>query len=132
MIGLVIYCAICGGVVNPDNRTIYHNHTKKGLSEIMKTAEDWNWEYTKICANNPSVHGQLLPNPQNIAFIKQIQLDALRSAAQTCSIWMNNNRLHPDIPNEKLNESAYMAAHSVLQQASIDILALADKMEREL
>ena len=60
---------------------------RKERKQTMKTAEEWNWEYTKICASDPAVHGQLLPNPQNIAFIKQIQLDAMkegmRKAAQT-------------------------------------------------
>lgn len=43
----------------------------------MKTAEEWNSVYSKICFNDPAVHGQLLPNSQNIEFINQVQLDAL-------------------------------------------------------
>jgi hypothetical protein len=48
----------------------------------MKTKEEWNWEYTKICANDPAVHGQLLPNPQNMAFIKLVQLDAFKAGEE--------------------------------------------------
>lgn len=47
----------------------------------MKTAEEWDWYHTNICANNPAVHGQLLPTPQMVEFIKQIQADALTKAA---------------------------------------------------
>jgi len=45
----------------------------------MKTAKQWNEEYSRICFNDPAVHGQLLPNPQNIAFIEQVLLDAYKA-----------------------------------------------------
>ena len=48
----------------------------------MKTAEEWNWEHTQICANDPAVHGQLLPTPQMVSFIKRVQCDALWHAAK--------------------------------------------------
>lgn len=47
---------------------------------------------------------------------------ALTEAAEITSKWMLSNQLHPNIPNEKLNESAKVAAHSVLQQAALSIL----------
>ena len=50
----------------------------------MRTAEEWNWEHTKICANDPAVHGQLLPTPQMVRFLKSVQADALRAAAERC------------------------------------------------
>lgn len=49
----------------------------------MKTAQDWNWEHTKICANDPAVHGQLLPTPQMVKFITRVQLDAKESGIET-------------------------------------------------
>lgn len=52
----------------------------KTPNTVMKRAEDWNLEYTIICANCPTVHGQLLPNPQNIEFIRRVQNDALLTA----------------------------------------------------
>ena len=48
----------------------------------MKTSQEWNWEHTNICANDPAVHGQLLPPPQMVNFLKRVQADALRHAAQ--------------------------------------------------
>lgn len=48
----------------------------------MKTAEEWNYEHTRICMNDPAVHGQLLPAPQMMKFIRRVQIDALRHAAQ--------------------------------------------------
>lgn len=45
----------------------------------MKTADYWNTVYTGICVNDPAVSGQLLPSPQNIEFIRQVQLDAIAS-----------------------------------------------------
>lgn len=50
----------------------------------MKTAEDWNWEHTQICASDPAVHGHLLPTPQMVRFIKRIQVDMLMHAADVC------------------------------------------------
>lgn len=50
----------------------------------MKTAQDWNWEHTKICANDPAVHGQLLPTPKMVKFLESVQADALRHAAERC------------------------------------------------
>lgn len=62
--------------------------------------------------------------------LKQIQQDArhqaLTEAADITSKWMLSNQLHPNIPNEKLNESAKVAAHSVLQQAALSILTERD------
>jgi hypothetical protein len=52
------------------------------MNTPIKTASQWNWEYTQICASDPAVHGQLLPNPQNMKFINAIQRDALRWAAE--------------------------------------------------
>lgn len=46
----------------------------------MKTAEQWNEEYRLICANDPAVHGQLLPNPQNIAFLRRVMRDSAAGA----------------------------------------------------
>jgi hypothetical protein len=42
----------------------------------MKTPQDWNWEHTQICANDPAVHGQLLPTPQMVKFLTRVQADA--------------------------------------------------------
>ena len=65
------------------------------------------------------------------ALIKAIQQDARQSAfeeaAEVASLWLTKNRLHPDIDNERLNDSAKMAAHSALQQASLAILNHAAK-----
>jgi hypothetical protein len=67
----------------------------------MKTPEKWNDEYRDLCANNPVVHGQLLPNPQNIAFIQQIQRDAwnagVEAAVEICIKYKNYGDLHPPI-----------------------------------
>ena len=41
----------------------------------MKTAEEWNIIYSGICFNDKAVSGQLLPNPQNVKFIKSVQDD---------------------------------------------------------
>ena len=41
----------------------------------MKTAEKWNIIYRTICFNDKAVSGQLLPNPQNVKFIKSVQDD---------------------------------------------------------
>ncbi len=49
----------------------------------MKTAEEWASEYIGICANDPAVHGQMLPTPQMVVFIKRIQNNALWHAAQS-------------------------------------------------
>jgi hypothetical protein len=48
----------------------------------MKTCNEWNEEHTRICANDPAVHGQLLPNPQMIKFIAEVQQDAILFASQ--------------------------------------------------
>lgn len=60
-------------------------HGWTGATEIlknMKTAQEWAWEHTIICANDPAVYGQLLPTPQMVNFLKRVQADALRHAAQ--------------------------------------------------
>lgn len=44
------------------------------------SAEEWNYEYMRICANDPAVSGQLLPNLQNIAFIQRVMDDAAAHA----------------------------------------------------
>lgn len=63
---------------------------------------------------------------------KAIQLEALkegmRRAAVITSWYFKKNRLHPDIPNENLNESARMAAHSILQQAAFEIVSVSDEL----
>ena len=46
----------------------------------MKTAEQWNEEYKLICFNDPAVHGQILPNPQNIEFIRRVMKESADSA----------------------------------------------------
>jgi hypothetical protein len=48
----------------------------------MRTPEEWNLEYGRICFNDPAVHGQMLPAPQMMNFVQRIQADALRHAAQ--------------------------------------------------
>ena len=66
----------------------------------LKTAGQWNWEYTQICANDPAVHGQLLPNPQNMKFINAIQCDALRWAGRQIVIDGNPELAIERISNE--------------------------------
>lgn len=44
----------------------------------MKSASEWNDYHKQICFNDPAVHGQLLPNPQMVEFIKKIQTDAMK------------------------------------------------------
>ena len=89
----------------------------------MKKAEEWNLEYTTICANDPAVHGQLLPNPQNIAFIKRIQEDALRQAARLAekvgdSIGQDNPQTGELSDSEASAASgAYMAASRICLEA---------------
>lgn len=48
----------------------------------MKPAEDWSWVHTCLCANDPVVSGQLLPQVKMVEFIKQIQKDATQHAVQ--------------------------------------------------
>lgn len=50
----------------------------------MKSAKEWNWEHTNICANDPAVSGQMLPNPQMLRLIERIQADALLTASLIC------------------------------------------------
>lgn len=62
----------------------------------MKTLEELNWIHTCMCANDPAVHGQLLPAPKMMAFIELVQKDAslsayekgIRDAAEKCSGWV--------------------------------------------
>lgn len=56
-----------GSLCEPRGLRLKERKTLESLN-IMKTAEDWNWEHTKICANDPAVHGQLLPAPQMVKF----------------------------------------------------------------
>lgn len=64
--------------------------------------------------------------------LKEIQLDAMkegmRRAAFKTSLWMTKNRVHPSVDNECLNESAKVAAHSVLQQSAISLLEAAENL----
>lgn len=67
--------------------------------------------------------------------LKEIQLNAVkegmrRSASET-SLWMTKNRVHPSVGNECLNESAKVAAHSVLQQAAISLLESSENLTVE-
>ena len=48
----------------------------------MKTAEEWNIIYSGICFNDKAVSGQLLPNPQNVKFIKSVQDDVRNEIKQ--------------------------------------------------
>lgn len=95
----------------------------------MKTAEEW------IDIREKELGDDVLSAPSEQDYVERIQLDAfkagMRRAAEIASVWMQSNRLHPDIPNDELNESAKIAAHSVLQQASLTILAAANKITKE-
>lgn len=65
----------------------------------LKSASDWNWEYTQVCASDPAVHGQLLPSPQNVKFINAIQRDALVWALD--QIVTDGN---PDVARDKITD----------------------------
>lgn len=104
----------------------------------MKTAEEWMLCFGRWSADNPldrirpRLAESVLPPVdfyQSVLSendIRNIQLDALKQgykeAAEIVSLYLTKNRLHPDIPNEKLNEPAKIASHSALQQAALVIL----------
>lgn len=100
----------------------------------MKTAEEFDKEFVK--RYDAKINPEWASKSQMDFFrdmCQQIQLDAIkegmRRAAGITSRYFENNRLHPDIPNENLNESAKMAAHSILQQAAIEIVSVSDGIE---
>ena len=58
----------------------------------MKTAEELNLEYTWICANDPAVHGQLLPNPQNIRFIQSVLLEGMKEGMRRAAKMLRSTK----------------------------------------
>ncbi len=77
----------------------------------MKTAEEWNWLHTTICANNPAVHGQLLPAPQMVAFIEGVQLEAWKQG-MTDAVEILNNDPDPEACNSLMIEEIEKARDS--------------------
>lgn len=66
-------------------------------------------------------------NEANLKRLEDFKAGALWGACRA-SHFLQENRLHPDIPNEELNQTARMAAHSVSQQIAIDIKYAADAL----
>lgn len=56
-----VYCPIYKGIVNPDNSTIYHMHSKPPVTKQMKTAEEWAKE-TGTCDTSSELVRQHFPN----------------------------------------------------------------------
>ena len=72
---------------------------------VPPTAEQWNEEYMQICANDPAVHGQLLPNPQNIAFIQRV-IDAAEAHARREALMIATKAYRPIAPNDRVQRTA--------------------------
>lgn len=67
---------------------------------VEMTAEQWNEEYRRLCANDPAVHGQLLPNPQNVAFIQRV-MDESAACARREALMVATKAYRP--PNAKVS-----------------------------
>ena len=64
------------------------------------TAEEWNAEYTLVCANDPAVHGQLLPNPKNVAFLKRVLADGRNQGMSEAAKIVNDAKWRTLNPGE--------------------------------
>lgn len=66
-----------------------------------------------MCANDPAVNGQGLPNPQNMKFVNAIQRDALRWASE--QIISDGN---PDIARDKITSRIEQLAKPAKHQSN--------------
>jgi hypothetical protein len=76
----------------------------------MKSASEWNDYHKQICFNDPAVHGQLLPNPQMVEFIQQIQLDAMKEGARRAATICQGDSIAVPCDNEQCEIAILSAA----------------------
>jgi cell division septum initiation protein DivIVA len=99
---------------------------RRERDEARKAAEHYAIETGKYASQSDKHLAEIKILQNELKMIQDERYKTLTKAAEVVSNWMTLNRLHPDISNNNLNESAKIAVHSVLQQAADSIIQLRD------